>query len=257
MTASCAPFPSLPKAPMTLPPPELDFRLDGYEAVNERVAEHFRHYIKIHDIDFAVLAEHHTDDNQHSYYVLRDNSATWGIPGEPQLVALYLKRDVPKRTFRFEHELLPLPAMAQSWLIARGCPKDAIALRPGVGLDAADEATKALEDRLLSDGDHFSLVTSYTSDAPDRMQITVLLVAIDEKDPVRFRVLLEDTDTDTWTRTLREGGFSTADDAITWWEAHWSGEDVPLPAIPPSPRIEPPVIPGIPAPPASRPGPTR
>ncbi|MEI5100931.1 hypothetical protein RB200_23325 [Streptomyces sp. PmtG] len=148
--------------------------------------------------------------------------------------------------------------MAQSWLIARGCPKEAIALRSGVGFVAADEATTALEDRLLSDGDHFALVTSYTSDDPDRMQITVLLAAIDESAPVRFRVLVEDVDTTAWTHTLREGGFTTYQQAITWWEAHWSGEDVPLPAVPPSTgRTTPPVKPGLPTPSRPRTGPTR
>ncbi|MFG3282084.1 hypothetical protein [Streptomyces sp. NPDC048111] len=239
-------------------PSSPDFRLDGYEAVNDRVAERFWQHIEIEEMDLVVLAEHHTDDQRHSYYVLHNGAVTWGIPGEPQLVALHLQRDVEAATFRFQHEQLPLVAMAQSWLIARGCPKEAIALRPGIGADPADEATKALEARLTSDGDHFALVTSYTSDDPDRTQITVLLAAIDENAPQRFRVLLEDVDTENWTRTLREGSFSTYEEATAWWQAHWSSDGVPLPTAQTAARPSAPsAMPGLPAAPTPRTGPTR
>ncbi|MEV0445817.1 hypothetical protein AB0I84_12420 [Streptomyces spectabilis] len=235
-----------------------DFRLDGYEAVTDEVDVRFWHSIEISAPDFSVLAAHHTLDHQHSYYVLHDRSATWGHPGEPQLIGLHLTRDTTARTFSFDHSRLPLAAMAQSWLIARGCPKEAITLPSDIGPVAADEATTALEDRLLSDGDHFALVTSYTSDTPDCMQVTVLLAAIDESVPVRFRVLLEDVDTTSWTRTLREGGFTTFQEAVTWWKAHWTGERAPLPAAPPSTgRTTPPAKPGFPAPFTPRTGPTR
>ncbi|GGU55411.1 hypothetical protein GCM10010211_20160 [Streptomyces albospinus] len=240
-------------------PSSPDFRLDGYDAVNDRVAEQFWQHIDIEATELTVLAEHHTDDQRHSYYVLHNGAVTWGIPGEPQLVALHLQRDVKARTFRFQHEQLPLVPMAQSWLIARGCPKDAIALRPDTGTDPADEATRVLEDRLTSDGDHFALVTSCTSDDdPDRMQITVLLAAIDENAPLRFRVLLEEVDTEHGTHTLREGGFATYEQATAWWQAHWSGDDVPLPtAQTATRRSAPSAMPGLPAPPVPRTGPTR
>ncbi|MEU8954941.1 hypothetical protein AB0C93_11620 [Streptomyces sp. NPDC048518] len=239
-------------------PSSPDFRLDGYDAVNDRVAEQFWQHIGIESTELAVLAEHHTDDQRHSYYVLHNGAVTWGIPGEPQLVALHLQRDVEACTFRFQHERLALVPMAQSWLIARGCPKEAIVLSPGLGTDAADEATKALEDRLTADGDHFALVTSYTDDDPARMQITVLLAAIEEKAPLRFRVLLHEVDTECWTHTLREGGFSTYEQATAWWHAHWSGEDVPLPTTAPATRYTAaPAGPAVPAAPAPRTGPTR
>ncbi|KPC62640.1 hypothetical protein [Streptomyces chattanoogensis] len=241
-----------------MPPSTPDFRLDGYEAVNDRVAECFWQHIEIDHRELTVLAEHHTPDDQHSYFVLHNGAVTWGIPGEPQLVALHLQRDVQARTFRFQHTPLPLPSMAQSWLIARGCPKESIGLRADMGPDAADEATTALEERLMSDCDHFALVTSYTDDNPDSMQTTVLLRAIDEKAPVPFRVLLEEVDTDTWTHTLREGTFTTFKEATDWWEAHWSGQGVLLPTAPPAARRTAlPTKPSIPAPPAPRNGPSR
>ncbi|MGW2098975.1 hypothetical protein ACWCPX_14940 [Streptomyces olivaceoviridis] len=60
------------------------------------------------------LAEHHSNDDARSFYVLYDGSATWDHPGEPQYVALHLQRDQQKGTFRFERATLSLPSMAQS-----------------------------------------------------------------------------------------------------------------------------------------------
>ncbi|WP_215449476.1 hypothetical protein [Streptomyces sp. ATCC 21386] len=233
-----------------------DFHLDGYRAVNASVDEQFWQYIGIDEDQLTVLAEHHTSDGRHSYFVLHNGAVTWGIPGYPQLVAVHLQRDTATKTFRFDHATLPLPAMSQSWLIARGCSEDKILLPEGLGGTPADDATRALEERLRGDGDHFALLTSYTKDyAP--LQTTVLLRALDERVSLPFRVLLEEVDTDTWTRTLREGGFATFEAATTWWEAHWSGEDVPLPTTaPPARQSPPPVAVARAVPPASprRPG---
>ncbi|MDX3750117.1 hypothetical protein [Streptomyces sp. AK08-02] len=212
-----------------------DFRLGGYQAVNDRVDDQFWQHIGIEEDQLTVLAEHHTSDGRSSFFVLHNGAVTWGIPGEPQLVALYLQRDTVARTFRFDHAELPLPVMAQSWLIARGCPEEKILLSERLGGTPSDDATRALEARLRGDGDHFALLTSYTRD-DEPFQTTVLLRALDERVPLPFRVLLEEVDTDTWTRTLREGGFATFEAATTWWEAHWSGEDVPLPTTSPTTR---------------------
>ncbi|MEU2874112.1 hypothetical protein ABZ769_33775 [Streptomyces olivoreticuli] len=220
-----------------MPPAELDFRLDGCEAVNERVQEAFWRHIESDQDMLTVLADHHTDGDQHSYYVLHNGAVTWGIPGDPQLVALHLQRDTDRRAFRFEHAEMPLPAMAQSWLIARGCPKDAIRLPPGMGTVPADDATRALEERLMEEGDHFALLTSYTDDDVAQSQTTVLLRALDERTPMPFRIVLEEVDTDSRTHTLREGGFRTFEAATEWWDNRWAGEGVPLPtAPPPAPR---------------------
>jgi hypothetical protein len=223
-----------PEGPM--PEDEPDFRLDGYEAVNDRVDEAFWQHIGSEQDMFTVLVEHHTDRDQHSYFVLHNGAVTWGIPGEAQIVALHLRRDTAARTFRFQHQTLPLPAMAKSWLIARGCPKDAIRLPAGTGTSPADEATRALEERLMTDGDHFALLASYTDDTTDRPETTVMLRALDERAVLPFRVLLEEVDTDNGTHILREGGFHTFADATVWWEDHWCGEDVPLPAAAPPAR---------------------
>ncbi|MGW5679815.1 hypothetical protein ACWEV4_32860 [Streptomyces sp. NPDC003860] len=127
---------------------------------------------------------------------------------------------------------VPLPAMAQSWLIARGCPKASIRLPPGIGTAPADATTRDLEERLMGDGDHFALLASYTDDTSDSPQITVMLRAINESDPTPFRVLLDRMDPESWTHTLREGGFHTFEGALGWWEAHWDGEAPELPPLP-------------------------
>ncbi|MFB6991372.1 hypothetical protein ACFC0C_16235 [Streptomyces sp. NPDC056178] len=232
-------------------PAQPDFRLKGFEAADERVAEAFWQHIEIEQSDLTVLAEHHAPDGQHSHYVLHNGAVTWGIPGEPQIVALHLQRETTSRTFRFEHATLPLPAMAQSWLIARDCPKDAIRLPPELGTTAADKATAALEERLMSDGDHFALLHSYTADTAKVPQILVLLRALDESAVLPFRILLEEADLSLGTHTLREGGFSTLEAATAWWDGWTVGQEVPLPVAtqgtrritaPVAPASSPPVI---------------
>ncbi|WP_254647162.1 hypothetical protein [Streptomyces sp. GbtcB6] len=230
-----------------------DFRLDGYSAVNDHADDQFWQHIGTEEDQLTVLAEHHTSDDQHSFYVLHNGAVTWGIPGEPQLVALHLKRDTSTRTFQFDHAAFALPAMAQSWLTARSCPEEQILLPDGTGTTPADQATRTLEQRLRRDGDHFALLTSYTYDT-EPLETTVLLRALDEKAPLPFRILLEEIDTQSWTHTLREGGFATFEAATQWWEAHWSGEGIPLPTASPAARRT--TTPGVPAPPA-RPAPPR
>ncbi|MFJ5045513.1 hypothetical protein ACIQH7_09885 [Streptomyces anulatus] len=239
-----------------MPSYEPDFRLDGYEAVNKTVAEQFWQHIGIEQDDMTVLAEHHSADGEHSFFVMHNRAVTWGIPGEPQIAALHLKRDPATHTFRFASEMLPLPSMAQSWLIARGCPEEDILLPDDMGTAPANDATRALEKRLRSDGDHFALLTSYTSDS-EPMVTTVLLRALDEKAALPFRVLLEEVDSDAWTHTLREGGFQTFEAATQWWEAHWDGEKPPLPAAAPAARHTTAAAPGMTARPAMPRGPSR
>lgn len=210
--------------------PELDLRLDGFDAADEQTEDAFWRAIGIEQTELTPLAEHHTPGGA-SYFVLHNRAVTWGIPGEPQLVALHLERDLEAKTFRFDHAMLPLAAMAQSWLIHRGCPPKAISLPPGMGTAPADEATRALEKRLMGDGDRFALLHSYTRDDPEDMTTVAVLRFLDEHGPAPFRVLHEGVDTETWTHTLREGGFPTYAEAVQWCEARLSGNATPLPPI--------------------------
>lgn len=211
---------------------EVDFNVDELGA-DEHVLRDFYRQVQVHEDMLLPLAEHTTTSGEHSYYVLFDRTATWN-PGTPQYVAVHLHRHHEQRTFGFEHAALPLPSMAQSWLIHRGCPADAIGLNPELGPPPADEATKALEQRLAGDGDHHALGYSYTRDDPGDMVTVVALRALDERATLPFRVVVEEVDAGAWTHTLREGGFATVGEALTWCEDRLTGTAGPLPSVRPA-----------------------
>ncbi|MDF3146858.1 hypothetical protein, partial [Streptomyces sp. T21Q-yed] len=215
-------------APARKPIPQVDFELDDFDA-DEEVYLDFYHQVAVNEDMLVPLAEHHTADGVHSFYVLFDRTATWGHPGMPQVLAVHLQRDREKQTFTFEQAQLPLPAMAQSWLIHRGCPHESIGLDPELGPPPGDEATRALEQRLAGDGDHYAMGYSYTQDDPDDMVTVVALRALAERAPSPFRVIVEEVDTDAWTHTLREGGFATVGEALQWCNDRLAGEAGPLP----------------------------
>ncbi|MFE4058922.1 hypothetical protein ACFXP3_21955 [Streptomyces sp. NPDC059096] len=210
-------------------PPGLNPRLDGFQPADEEIREDFRHAIEINQDMLMPLAEHHTPDMSDSYYVLHDRSATYGHPGDPQIVALHLRRDLETKTFGFEQTSFPLAVMAQSWLIHRGCPAERIGLDPSQGTEPADETTRALEKRLMTEGDYYALGGSYTRDAWDDAVTVVALRVLDEGSP--FRVLVEETDLDAGTHTLREGGFATVQDALRWCDDRLGGTAGPLPPV--------------------------
>ncbi|MFJ6017282.1 hypothetical protein [Streptomyces sp. NPDC092952] len=214
--------------------PRVDFDLDGLGADKEKCLDFYRK-VGVHEDMLVPLAEHH--DGPHSYYVLFDRTATWGHPGMPQVLAVHLQRDHEKQTFSFERNQLPLPALAQSWLVHRGCPHDAIGLDPKLGPPPADAATRALEQRLVGDGDHYAMGYSYTSDDPDDMVIVVVLRALDEHATSPFRVVVDEVDTETWTHTLREGGFGTVGEALQWCDDRLTGEAGPLPPVRPADAV--------------------
>ncbi|MFG2978834.1 hypothetical protein ACGFYY_38335 [Streptomyces sp. NPDC048331] len=206
-----------------------DFRLDGFEPASDEVEERFWAHLDAESGSMTTLADHHSPDGRNSFYVIHDGSVTWGLPGEPQLVAAHITRDSTTMTYDFAHAELPLPALAQSWLIKRGCPADAIALPSGMGTTAADPATVALQQRIMRDGDHFELLDSHTDDLSSQTEVVVLLRARGERVQKPFRVLLEQADLDTFTHTLREGAFETMEAAVDWMEER----SAPLP--PPAP----------------------
>ncbi|MEU0274853.1 MULTISPECIES: hypothetical protein [unclassified Streptomyces] len=235
-------------APARKPLPQVEFDVDDLDA-DEQVHLDFYRQVEVRSDMLVPLAEHHTANGVHSYYVLFDRTATWGHPGTPQYVAVHLQRNQQERTFAFEKAPLPLPAMAQSWLIHRGCPSDAIGLDPELGPPPADEATRALEQRLAGDGDHYAMGYSYTSDDPDDMVTVVALRALDERAPSPFRVVVEEVDTDAWTHTLREGGFATVEEALRWCDDRLRGEAGPLPPVRPAASFtRPAAMPKAPAP---------
>ncbi|KUN02133.1 hypothetical protein AQI95_29115 [Streptomyces yokosukanensis] len=212
--------------------PDTDVLLDGVDADEEAVDAFYRE-IGVNSDMLVPLAEHHSADGVHSYWVLHD-SAPGDHPGVPQYVALHLHRNPEERTFRFEHEVLPLPAMAQSWLIHRGCPRQSIERDPRLGPDPADEETRALERRLMGDGDHYGLGYSYTRDDLDDYVTVVALRALEARAQSPFRVVVDEFDTKAWTYTLREGGFATAEEAVQWCQDRLFGTAGSLPPVRPT-----------------------
>ncbi|MGW9131985.1 hypothetical protein [Streptomyces sp. NPDC055681] len=63
----------------------LDFDLDDRSPVDDASEEAMETFWAG---DLTVLSQHHTRPNgSHSFVLAHDRSVTWGIPGEPQLVA--------------------------------------------------------------------------------------------------------------------------------------------------------------------------
>ncbi|MFJ8774546.1 hypothetical protein [Streptomyces microflavus] len=209
---------------------EFDFHVDHLDADAEK-SRAFSLHVSLNQDSYVPLAEHHSAGGAHSYYVLFDSSATWGHPGDPHFLAVHLHRDQERATFDFEYTQLPLVPMAQSWLIHRGCPSENIAFSHEIGPRPADEITTALEQRLVSDGDHFAMGLSYTEDDPNDYVTLVVLRAMDERAPSRYRVLVEEVDVDLNTYTLREGGFSTVEEARRWYTERLGGKAGPLPPV--------------------------
>ncbi|MFA3842619.1 hypothetical protein [Streptomyces aureus] len=81
-------------------PVGLDFRLDDFEPADAD-SEYAKQ--RMWSGDLTVLAQHHTALNcSHSYVVAHDGSVAWGVPGEPQIVAIKVARDLSQSTFTFE-----------------------------------------------------------------------------------------------------------------------------------------------------------
>jgi hypothetical protein len=83
----------------------------------------------------------------------------------------------------------------------------------------------------MGDGDTYALGWSYTRDDPEDHVTLVVLRARDERAPSPFRVLVQEVDFQSWTHTLREGGFDTVDDAMEWAKDRLSGVARPLPPV--------------------------
>lgn len=220
-----------------------DFRLDGYRPATEQVEEDFDDCICLSEDELTTLAEHHTADGSQSFLVLHDASAVYGAPGQSQIIALHLTRDVACHTFTFDSQRLPLLSLAQSWLIRRGCPAHAIEPPDGLGTRPADETTAALERRLRDSGNRYSLVESYSGEGYPTQETVVLLEATDPRSPHPYRLLLEVADFRTGTHRLREGAFEAAEAALDWLE----DRSTPLPAPAPTTARGLPVTPTGPA----------
>ncbi|MGV4927600.1 glycosyl hydrolase (plasmid) [Streptomyces sp. BHT-5-2] len=203
---------------------ELDFHLDDFEpadADSEYAEQRFWAG------DLTVLAEHHTAPNGSDSFVLaHDRSVTWGVPGEPQIQAIKVVRDLNQNTFTFESAYHPTVSLAQNWLIERGCPSERISQIDDGFMKPADDLTTRIEQRLRTSGNRYKVLDSYTSDFDPCETWTLTRDSIAAQAPIR--VFLEEGDFDSHTYTMREGAFADEDAARQWLDDRSS----PLPRPP-------------------------
>ncbi|WP_165983968.1 glycosyl hydrolase [Streptomyces sp. YIM 98790] len=222
---------------------DLDLRLQGYRPADRDSAEEFRQRIDLHLPEIERLAAHHAGPD--SFLIFYDSSQTWGLPGSAQLLAVHLTRRRSEHTFTLATTYLPLMALAQRWLAARGCPPHALVLLPEADWwRPADDATAALENRLATSAERYTLLDHYTYDDFDSPEITVLLhdsATVSAHAP--YRLLVQERGLEWGTYIIREGAFPTREAARQWlYRRHIA---LPQPALQP---------PAAPAPTAERRG---
>ncbi|MCX4870855.1 glycosyl hydrolase [Streptomyces sp. NBC_00257] len=206
-----------------------DFRLEGFEPADadaDYVEQRFW------SGDLTVLAEHHTGLNgSHSFVVAHDGSVTWGVPGEPQLAAIKVTRDLSLNTFTFEAEYHATVSFAQRWLIERGCPPEEIAQVGEDFMRPADDLTIRVEQQIRTSGDRYEVLDSETTDYDPCETWTLTRDSVAAEAPIR--VFLEEGNFDAHAYTLREGAFADEVAARRWLDER----DSPLP-LPPESRDE-------------------
>ncbi|MDJ0465740.1 glycosyl hydrolase [Streptomyces sp. H27-C3] len=203
---------------------ELDFHLDDFEPVDadSEYAEQ-----RFWAGDFTVLAEHRTTPyGSHSFVVAHDGSATWGVPGAPQIAAIKVARDLSLNTFTFESTYHSSVPFAQNWLIEQGCPPEPISQIGDGFTQPADDLTTRTEQQIHSSGSRYEVLDSDTRDYGPAENWTMVKDSAAAKAPIR--VFLEKADLKAGTYTLREGAFADEDAAHHWLEDRSS----PLPPPP-------------------------
>nr|WP_203673458.1 MULTISPECIES: glycosyl hydrolase [unclassified Streptomyces] len=176
--------------------------------------------------DLTVLAEHHTaPTGSQSYLVAHDRSVTWGVPGDPQLVAIKIERDPGNRTYTFESASHATVSFAQNWLIERGCPPESIAQGTDF-IAAADDLTVRVEEQIRASGDRYEVLDSRSWDYDPCESWTMVHDSSAAQAPVR--VFLDEGDLKANTYTVREGAFADREPAQEWLD----NRDGPLPEPP-------------------------
>ncbi|WP_260640519.1 glycosyl hydrolase [Streptomyces angustmyceticus] len=177
--------------------------------------------------DLKVLSQHHTSPNgSHTFVLAHDGSVTWGVPGEPQLVAIAVARDLRQSTFTFETSRHATASFAQNWLAEHGCPLDRIALRGGDYIKPADDLTVQVEQQIQQSGTRYDVLDTYTSDYDPSEAWTLVRDSLATHAPVRL--FYQEWDHGAGTYTMREGAFADVGVAQTWLD----GGSGPLPEPP-------------------------
>ncbi|MFJ9446728.1 hypothetical protein ACIRRH_33445 [Kitasatospora sp. NPDC101235] len=155
-----------------------------------------------------------------------DKSAIYGVPGEPDIIAVHLERDNVTGTIRAAMETEALVPLAERWLIARGADPEQLASSAATPIRPADPLTRRIEESLRSSGDRFTVRDSYTDEGePYDIWVIAQDTAPAATDPVR--VFHYQRQVDDGTYTVREGGFPDLDAAYAWTR----DTSVPLPPV--------------------------
>ncbi|MFE0762885.1 hypothetical protein [Streptomyces smyrnaeus] len=209
-----------------------DYRIDGFAPASDRVADDFD-VATLFDDMYTPLAAHHTADGQ-SFLLFYDRSAIWdNVPGTAEYVGMHFERDLDERTFCFDVTRQPTVPLAQNWLITRGCPPEEIEPDAAFGPRPADALTTRLEDRLRTNpNSRYTLLDHYTHNPGRFDEGAEVRVIVHDAHPDAadrpYRLFLEETTPSFAAYTVREGAFSTAEDADTWVQER----NGPLPLAP-------------------------
>ncbi|MEU3390647.1 MULTISPECIES: glycosyl hydrolase [Actinomycetes] len=190
----------------------LDFDLDDLSPTDDASEEAME---ALRAGDLTVLSQHHTTPaGSHSFVLAHDRSVTWGIPGEPQLVAIAVARDLRQSTFTFETSHHATVSYAQNWLAERDCPLEQLALRGGDFIEPADDLTVQVEHQIQKSGTRYEVLYTYTSDYDPSEAWTLVRDSQATQAPVRL--FYEKWNHDAATYTMREGAFPDIAVAQTW-----------------------------------------
>ncbi|MFD7715942.1 glycosyl hydrolase [Streptomyces sp. NPDC059814] len=191
---------------------ELDFHLYDLEPA-DTASQHAEEQFWAGD--FTVLAEHHTArDVSRSFVVAHDASVTWGVPGEPQICAIKVARDLNQNTFTFESSYHSTVSFAQNWLVEHGCPPEHLSQVGDDFIQPADALTTQVEQKLRTSGTRYTVLDSYTSDYDPCETWTLTRDSSAAQAPIR--IFLEEGDFETHTYTTREGAFADESAARHW-----------------------------------------
>jgi hypothetical protein len=192
-----------------IPPGRLDSAslTRGYvpaDAIQERDWES---EIELREADLGVVSE--CVSGSHTWVVLWHHFFEEAYPDQSHLLAVHVVRDDASRTFRYATCEIPILALAQQWLVGRGCPPGALKRNRHYSAEA-DASSQSIETRLTRSPHRYALAdhgTVYDPDPPGSWAI------IRDKAPAssatQWQVLVESAGAEQGTYVLRERSFPT------------------------------------------------